>query len=254
MNKLFNAFLNMNDLDDFSMGDTYIHRLHPMIKMITALLMIVFVLSTYQISELCIYLLIVFAIGHLAHLSNQKLMKRGLLGLPLSLCLSISFLLFYHQKVNLYGVMVDEGMILSLIILLKTFLCLIIGYLLIATTSFHDLASELVYLKVPSIFILVLIMTYRYIFTFLLEAQTMSKAYILRNPYTKAIEWKDIGSFIGHLLICSMNQSQYIYHAMKCRGFHIQTTYTHHQSYESEHIFLLLMVSSMLFIIKVVCL
>lgn len=254
MNKLLNALMNMSDLDDVAMGDSFIHQLHPIVKLIWSLLMIISILSTYQIKELFIDMFVIFSIAVVAHISYQKLIKRGLIGLPLSICLGISFLIFNQNMIEYYGMVISEGIVLCFLVLLKTFLCLCVAYILISTTSFDSLASELVYLKMPSLFVLQLTMTYRYIFVFLKEAQTMSKAYILRSPQSKAIELKDMGSFIGHLLICSMNKSQNIYNCMKCRGFDIKKTYTNHQTFEIENVFLLMMIVAIMIIIKVVCL
>lgn len=254
MNKLLNAFLNMDDLDDFSNGDTFLHHLHPLLKIYYSFLIIIFVLSTYHLIELFIYMLIIFLCAKWASISLSKLIKRGLIGLPLSLCLGLSFLIFHQRSILLYGIVVNEGVLLCFIVFIKTFLCLCIAYLLIATTPFQSLASELIYLKVPSIFVLQLTMTYRYIFVFLREAQTMSQAYLLRNPQARAIHFKDMGSFVGHLLINSMNDSQFIYNCMKCRGFDVSKIYTQHRPFERENFFLMMMILGAMLFIKVVCL
>lgn len=252
MNKLLNAFLNMNDLDDKAMHETLIHQLHPLLKLISSLIMIVCILSSYHILELMIDFLFIILIAYMARISFFKLMKRGLIGLPLSFCLGISFLIFNQQTIVYHGFLIKEGYILCILVFMKTFLCLTVTYLLIATTSFDALVSELIYLKIPSLFVLQLTMTYRYIFTFLKEAKTMSQAYLLRSPQSKAIELKDMGSFIGHLLIRSMNESLHVYDCMKCRGFDVYKIYTHHQPFELENIFLLMIVFGVMLLIKVV--
>lgn len=254
MNRLLNAFLNMNDIDDCANGDSLLHHLHPLLKMFCSFLMIVFVLSTYRFVELLIYNFIVFVCAKLASIPLSKLMKRGIIGLPLSLCLGLSFLLFHHRLVIFYGMVMSEGILLCVLVFIKTFLCLCVAYLLIATTSFQSLASELIFLKVPQMFVLQLTMTYRYIFVFLREAQTMSQAYILRNPQAKGIDFKNMGSFVGHLLVNSMNESQSIYDCMKCRGFDVQMTYTQHKPFKIENLFFMMMILGVMIFIKVVCL
>ncbi len=252
MNKLLNAFLQMDALDEFAMGDTWFHRLHPLLKLISCLLWIVFVLTTPNIIELCFYLFCLFIFAYFAKISIRKIMKRGLIGLPLSLCLGLSYIVTQHQLINFVNILIPVGVILCLIVFMKTFLCLSIAYFLVCTTSFDMLASELVYLKVPAIFVLQLIMTYRYIFVFLREAQMMSQAYILRHPKARAIDIKDMGSFVGHLLIASMNQSQHIYDCMLCRGFDIHRTYTQHMPIEADSFFLMMIIFAILVLIRVV--
>lgn len=254
MNKLLTAFLNMDNLGDIAKDDTMIHQLHPLVKLIGSLLTIIFILSTYSLFELLIYAIVILIIAYFSHISYSKLIKRGLIGLPLSLCLGISFIIFNHQPILYYGVMISEGLISCLLVFIKTFLCLCIAYLLISTTSFDALASELVHLKIPSFFVLQLTMTYRYIFVFLKEAQIMSKSYLLRNPKSRAIDFKDMGSFVGHLLICSMNKSQHIYDCMKCRGFDVKKIYTNYRPFELDNVFLLMMMVGIMILIKVVSL
>lgn len=253
MNKLLNAFIHMNALDEQSTKKTMLHRLHPLVKMIGCLLFIIFVLSTFRLLELLIHLILIFIVASFAHISYSQLMKRGLIGVPLSLCLGISFILFHHRMIVYYGFVINEGIILCLLVMFKTFLCLCGVYIFIATTSFQAMVSELIYIKIPSLFVLQLIMTYRYIFVLLKEAQTMSKAYLLRNSRSHAIAFLDMGSFVGHLLVQSMNESQHIYECMKCRGFDIQKTYTNHQAFEIENVFLIMMMIGMMVLIKVVC-
>lgn len=252
MNKLLNAFLNMNDLDDFAMGNSWLHCLHPLLKLLCSFVWIVFVLTTYHIIELGLYFIMILIISKSINLSFQKLMKRGLIGLPLSLCLGLSYILFNHRMIILFHFVISQGLYLCVIVFIKTFICLSIAYLLIVTTSFDALASELIYIKIPAIFVLQLTMTYRYIFVFLKEAQTLTKAYLLRSPYSRAIELKDMGSFIGHLLVGSMNQSLHIYDCMKCRGFDVKKTYTRHTSFELENIFLFMMMLSFIVFIRMV--
>ena len=64
-------------------------------------------------------------------------------------------------------------------------------FLLMATTKFDSITCELVHLKIPSIFVLQLVMIYRYIFVLVEEALTMIQAYQLKNPQSKGIAFKD---------------------------------------------------------------
>ena len=252
MNKLFQALLKMNSLDDFAYGHTLIHQLHPLLKLILCFLLLILILISQNIFELLFYFLIILWIGFLAQIPFQRLIKKGLIGLPLSLFMALSFLIFNHNKISFYGMMIQEGIILSLFVFMKTYLCLMIAYLLISTTPFDHLIGELIYMKIPSFFILQLTMTYRYIFVLLKEAQTMYNAYILRSVKSQDIDFKDMGSFIGHLLIHSIDESQRIYDCMQCRGFDIKKIYTSHISFSLDQFFLLLMVLGFLLLIKVV--
>ncbi len=252
MNKILNAFIHMSDLDDIGTGDSSIHRLHPLLKIICCFILIICIITSYHLLELLMYFVLCMFIVHLSHLSYKKVLKRGLLGLPFSFCLGISFLLFHHHQISFYGFMINEGVLLFIFVLLKTNLCLMMTYLLISTTSFDVITSELIHIKIPAPLVLSITMTYRYIFTFLIEAKNMSIAYSLRNPNSQGIDIKNMGSFIGHLLIKSMNESSRIYDAMKCRGYDITKSYRKCEDFEVENIFLLMMIISFLIIVKVI--
>lgn len=253
MNKLFTSLMNMSQVDEYGHLDTFIHHLHPLVKMMMTTMILVCLISTKSIIELLIYLFLVLFITKCCQIPIKQLLKRGLLGLPLCLCLGLSYLLLNQNKMYFYGFYINEGIILCLLLFLKTFLCLSLAYLLIITTSFDELTCELVFLKVPAIFVLQLVMTYRYIYLLLEEATLMARSYLLRSLNDQAIQMKDMGSFVGHLLVGSMKQSQDIYHCMKCRGFDIEITYQHHQKINSEDVFIMMIGVGILMMIKVVC-
>ncbi|MBK5263575.1 MAG: cobalt ECF transporter T component CbiQ, partial [Peptostreptococcaceae bacterium] len=69
------------------------------------------------------------------------------------------------------------------------------------------------------IFVLLISMIYRYISVALEETINMYMAYSLRSPYSKGIKIKDMGSFVGQLLLRSFDRGERVYFAMKCRGF-----------------------------------
>lgn len=62
-------------------------------------------------------------------------------------------------------------------------------------------------------------LTYRYISVLLEQVSNMYTAYILRAPAAKGIKMKDMGVFVGQLLLKSFDRAESIYVAMKCRGY-----------------------------------
>ena len=104
-------------------------------------------------------------------------------------------------------------------ILLKTVLTVMAVLILIATTPMPAISKQLTRLKIPSLIVLLLVMTYRYISVLIEEVVTMMTAYTVRAPRRKTIRMKDMGSFIGHLLLRSVDRAERVFAAMKCRGF-----------------------------------
>ena len=218
MNKLKGSLLKFGYIEKLANGDSLIHRLNPLLKIILALMYIIFVISTSCLDffELPLYSIIIGIMISLSKVSFMDLFKRSLIGLPISLCIGFSNLLFSTTIINFYGVNISTGVLLFITIIIKNILCLMAVFLLMATTKFDSITCELVHLKIPSIFVLQLVMIYRYIFVLVEEALTMIQAYQLKNPQSKGIAFKDMGSFVGSLLVRSFERSNEVYNAMKC--------------------------------------
>ncbi|MEQ8202062.1 MAG: energy-coupling factor transporter transmembrane component T, partial [Syntrophomonadaceae bacterium] len=104
-------------------------------------------------------------------------------------------------------------------IFIKCILTVAAGVLLIATTGMEELGAALRMLRVPRIFVLQLLLTYRYISVLGEETARMLRAYSLRAPGQKGVKLEAWGSFAGSLLLRSYDRAQRIYAAMCLRGF-----------------------------------
>ncbi len=233
MNKLKGSLLKFGYIEKLANGDSLIHRLNPLLKIILALMYIIFVISTSCLDffELPLYSIIIGIMISLSKVSFMDLFKRSLIGLPIN---------------------ISTGVLLFITIIIKNILCLMAVFLLMATTKFDSVTCELVHLKIPSIFVLQLVMIYRYIFVLVEEALTMIQAYQLKNPQSKGIAFKDMGSFVGSLLVRSFERSNEVYNAMKCRGFDVKQAYLNYVDFEIENYFLLMMAVGVLMMVKVV--
>ncbi len=96
-----------------------------------------------------------------------------------------------------------------------------LAVLLVMTTPWADLLKSLQAIRVPQLFILVLAMTYRYIFLFLHLANGMFEARksrtVARTSGGEQRRW--IGGSMGNLLNRSVKMSNDVYAAMVARGF-----------------------------------
>ena len=64
-----------------------------------------------------------------------------------------------------------------------------------------------------------LLLTYRYAAVLAEEANVMTQAYSLRAPGQKGIHYKAWGSFLGQLLLRSMDRAEELYASMLLRGY-----------------------------------
>ena len=212
-------------------GDTCIHRLHPLVKILTSAVFIVTVVSfdRYALKQLIPYIFYPALLAALAGTPYSMLIKRFLIALPFCLFAGISNVIFDRATAfTIYGITVSYGVLSLFAILFKTYLCVMAVLILVSVTPFSQLTGTLRRLRVPYIFITMFEMTYRYIGVLLNEAYSMFTAYSLRNPDRKGIEMKDMGGFAGLLLIRSFDRADRIYNAMKCRGY--AATDTQHNS------------------------
>lgn len=255
MNSFKTALLKFGYIEQLAFnGTSFIHHLNPLLKVILTLIYIISVITVnyLDILELLVYLILIAIMTILSKISFSSLLKRSLVGLPISLCIGISNLFFASDFVNIGGVMISMGIFSLITIVLKNILCLLAVFLLMATTTFDSIACELVHLKVPSIFVLQLVMIYRYIFLLVEESLTMIQAYQLKNPIINKIAFKDMGSFLGTLLVRSFKRSNEVYNAMKCRGFDVKSSYLNYEPFKSENYFLIMMALGVMILIKVV--
>ena len=75
-------------------------------------------------------------------------------------------------------------------------------------------------IHVPEMLVTLLLLTYRYAAVLAEEANVMTQAYSLRAPGQKGIHYKAWGSFLGQLLLRSMDRAEELYSSMLLRGYH----------------------------------
>ena len=106
-----------------------------------------------------------------------------------------------------------------LTLMLKGCLALMASFLLVAPTTIDMLCAGLRQFHVPKLLVALLLLTYRYIGVMMEEASVMVQAYSLRAPGQKGIHISAWGSFLGQLLLRSMDRAQELYSSMELRGF-----------------------------------
>ena len=210
MAKIMDSIYNLRLLDDFARKDTFIHRIHPVSQLLTAIIFLIAVVSfdRYEISGLLPFVFYPMVLMLLAEIPFRPIFKRLLLVGPLILGVGILNPLFD-----------PKGWFTFISIMLKGGLTVTACLVLVATTGLDKLAQALRTLKVPSIFVLQLLLTFRYISVLTEELARMLRAYSLRAPQQKGIRLKDGGSFAGQLLLRTVDRAQRVYDSMRLRGF-----------------------------------
>jgi cobalt/nickel transport system permease protein len=221
MANMVNSLYNMRLLDELAMKETTIHKLHPLVKLLTTVVYLIAVVSfdRYEVSSLLpfvFYPVLIFAFGELP---VAPIMKRILIVEPFIIGIGILNPLFDNHTVILGGYAISRGWITFLSIFIKGGLTVTVSILLIATTGMNKLAYALRLLKIPKIFVLQLLLTYRYISILMEEVSRMTRAYSLRSPGQKGIKGNVWGSFAGVLILRTFDRGQRVYESMNLRGF-----------------------------------
>lgn len=215
-------------LEQLSGGKSAVHRRHPLVKLMTTLVYIVLVVSfgRTEFARLIPFIFYPVVLMALSETPWGIVLKRVALTLPFVIVAGISNIIFDRSAAFVVGgLAVSYGTVSFFAILFRTFLCVTAVLILVAVTPFSQLTAQLRRLHVPDIFVTLFEMIYRYIGALLDEASTMYTAYMLRSTEHRGLRMKDMGSFVGQLLIRSYDRAERVYAAMKCRGYGDRTAY-----------------------------
>jgi len=221
MSNIMSSLYNMRLLDDLARQETVIHKLHPLVKLLTTISYLIVVVSygRYDIGRLLPLILYPVMIFTLAELPVKPILLRILLVSPFIIGIGILNPVFDNQIYLLGQREISRGWVTFLSILLKSGLTVTAALLLIATTGMDRLAAALRMLKIPRIFVLQLLLTYRYISVLMEEVARTLRAYSLRAPEQKGVQRSAWGSLAGQLILRTFDRAQRIYEAMCLRGF-----------------------------------
>lgn len=210
MSKIVDSIYNIRLLDDLARKDTVIHRIHPVSNLLATFMYLIVVVSfnRYEISGLLPFVIYPMVIILLAELPAMLILKRLLMVEPLIIGIGILNPLFDPR-----------GWITFASIMIKSALTVTTCLALVSTTGMDKIAQALRTLRVPNIFVLQLLLTFRYISVLIEELARMLRAYGLRAPRQKGVKLKDSGSFAGQLLLRTFDRAKRVYDSMRLRGF-----------------------------------
>ena len=209
--------------------DGFLQRVDPRAKAVMfGCAIVVAGLSRSLVILLCMYgLLVILALA--SKLSLGFFVKRVLVGVPLFagiIYLPALFLISGEPVISLQIGPLDlsisgNALMSCAIFLARVAVSVSLAVLLVVTTRWADLLKAMHILHIPGLFIVVLGMTYRYIFLFL---QTVENLFLARKSRTvgRAVSGEErqwIGATMGALLSKSFKTSDDVYQAMVSRGF-----------------------------------
>ncbi len=216
-----------------------IHNLDARVKIILTLAFIVFLNLTPVGAWPVIILFLTFtvSIALVSRLGIASLLKRSLIAIPFLLA---ALPLIFNGKPPHYPIFImpeltlfynPSGLQRFITIALKSWISVQAAILLTATTRFPDILTALQQLKLPSLWISVIGLMWRYLFVITDEVIRMLHARSSRSaaPAAKTkgggtIFWRArvTGNMAGSLFLRSIERSERVYSAMLARGYNGQ--------------------------------
>ena len=223
MNKMQKAIRELAEMDELAARSSPIHTLHPLAKLIATIAYIAVTLSfdKYDLSGLVPMVLWPILLFQISGIDVKSCFYKLRIVLPLVMAVGL-FNPFFDKTVvlKLGNLAVTGGSLSMLTLMLKGLFCLMASFLLMATTLIDNLCAALRQLHVPKMLVTLLLLTYRYVGVMTEELAVMTDAYHLRAPGQKGIHISAWGSFLGQLLLRSMDRAQELYSSMLLRGYH----------------------------------
>lgn len=200
MNKAQQASVELRAMNELAAQDSPMHRLSPLSKLFVTVLYIFVTVSfhKYDISGVFVMVLLPLVGYQVSLIPVHTCFHKLRVVMPL-VCAVGLFNPFFDKQIVLYlgAVGVSGGVISMLTLMMKGIFCLMASFLL---TS--------------------LLLTFRYISVLLDEAAIMTDAYRLRAPGQNGVHISVWGSFLGQLLLRSMDRATALYESMELRGYH----------------------------------
>ena len=222
MDKLSQAQSELREMDALAAEDSPIHRLHPLCKLLVTVAYIATVVSfpKYDFTGLVVMVLYPVFLFQAALIPVGTCFYKLRVVLPLVCAVGLVNPFLDKMPLLQFGnLTVTGGMVSMVTLMLKGVFSLMASFLLIATTPIDSLCATLRRLHVPSLLTTLLLLTYRYIGVMLEEVAIMTEGYKLRAPGQKGIHISAWGSFLGQLLLRSMDRAQELFDSMQLRGF-----------------------------------
>lgn len=212
---------DLGGLDALARGRSAVHRLDPRAKLLVALAFIITVVSfgKYELAGLAPLFVYPVAIAALGGLPARPIVIRLLLAAPFVVLVGAFNPLIDRAIVARLGaVEVSGGWVSFLSIIARSLLTLSAGLILIATTGMTAVCAALGSFGVPRVFVIQLLLLYRYLFVLADEAARMVRAFTLRAGGGR-VPLRIFGSLAGQLLLRALERAQRLHVAMLCRGF-----------------------------------
>lgn len=228
MNQAEQALRELREMDALASRTSFVHTLCPLTKLFATIAYIAVVVSfgKYDLAGLAPLALWPVLLFQWSGVPLRACFRKLRFVLPLVLAVGLFNPIFDRAPYLVLGTLAVSGGVVSMVTLAcKGVLCLMASFLLAATTRVDALCAALRRLRVPGVLVTLLLLTCRYVGVMTEEVAIMSYAYALRAPGQRGVAFRAWGSFLGQLLLRSMDRASELFDAMLLRGFREEFRY-----------------------------
>ncbi len=207
----------------------WLQRVDPRAKLGMFLALILAASLSQSLVILVVLYVLILGAAYTSQLPFDFFVKRVWLGIPFFAGIVIIPSIFFAGAPYLFHIPLGPihlgvsipGLVNAVVFVARVGVCVSLAVLLVLTTPWADLLKSLQAVYVPQVFILLLSMTYRYIFLFLHTTNGMFEARksrtVGRTHGNEHRRW--ISGSMGYLMNRSFKMSNDVYAAMSARGF-----------------------------------
>ncbi len=213
--------------EDAALSPGFLQAMDPRVKLASFTALIIAAIATHRVTVLAVMLLIGILLAKLSRLPIRKLFTRvwlavlfftGIIALP-ALCLTPGDLVYRIPLVH--WAVTGQGLRSAEFLIFRSEVTGTLAMLLISSTLWSHLMRGLRWFQLPSVAVVIIGMTYRYIFVFMQTAKSM-----LESRQTKLVgrlsstEQRRLAAVnVGVLLDKSLHLSSEVHIAMQARGY-----------------------------------
>lgn len=213
--------------------------IHPISRFLVTIVFIVMVVSfdKYEPSSLLGMMVYICIMTIMEDIPILKMLSRIKIIILALFLVGIANPIFDRIPVLLVGnIPITTGMLSMITLFLKGIFSLCAAYILIMETGIQGMCVAMRTMKIPETIVTVVMLIYRYIILLLQEVRNMLLAYSLRAPGQKGIKINAWGSFVGQLLLRSMDRAIDVHNAMVLRGYNGNFSYERNMVRENASI------------------
>lgn len=221
MDNLSKGIRDLREVEGYAKLQSPIHSLHPLTKLIVTIAYILITVSfgKYELGGLLtmiVYPALIYTASKVP--VNAPFLKLWLIFPLLALGGLFNPLLDRRVILHIGELAVTGGVVSMCTLIIKGIFCVMASFLLAATTGIEELCVALREIKIPGVIVNLFRLTYRYISIMMEELYIMNVAYSLRAPGQRGIHMRAWGSFLGQLLLRTVDRAGEVQSSMKLRG------------------------------------